>query len=244
VLIEARHGSPEPVIVIIREVIAMSRSRYSCFVPVLLSILLLFAGTLWSQRTTADVVGTITDASGAVLPNVKITIHNLDTGADFSGESDKSGEYTINQLPVGRYSMKAVTTGFKTWTVPLVTLAIGDRLRQDVQLQVGNLEQSVEVTAASPALPTHDWKEFRRFSAIRPRRNVLHAPGRESLDLAIHREFPFSETMRFQFRGEAFNVTNTASFSAPGASFGSGTFGVINSAGLGRNIQLALKLLF
>jgi hypothetical protein len=73
---------------------------------------------------------------------------------------------------------------------------------------------------------------------------VLHAPGRESLDLAIHREFPFRESMRFQFRGEAFNVTNTAAFGAPGASFGSGTFGVINSAGLGRNIQLALKLLF
>jgi hypothetical protein len=75
-------------------------------------------------------------------------------------------------------------------------------------------------------------------------RNVLHGPGRENLDLAIHREFPFREAMRFQFRAEAFNLTNTAAFGNPGGSFGSGTFGVINSAGLGRNIQLALKLLF
>jgi hypothetical protein len=75
-------------------------------------------------------------------------------------------------------------------------------------------------------------------------RNVLHGPGRENLDLAIHREFPFREAMRFQFRAEAFNLTNTAAFANPGGSFGSGTFGVINSAGLGRNIQLALKLLF
>src|SRR4051812_27481145 len=102
----------------------MSRSRFSCFVPALVSVLLLFAATLWSQRTTADVVGTVTDASGAVLPNVKVTIHNLDTGADFAAESDKSGECAISQLPVGRYSMKAISAGFKTWTVPRVALAI------------------------------------------------------------------------------------------------------------------------
>ena len=53
-----------------------------------------------------------------------------------------------------------------------------------------------------------------------------------------------AEATRLQFRAEAFNITNTAAFSNPGGSFGSGTFGVINSAGLGRNIQLALKLLF
>lgn len=75
-------------------------------------------------------------------------------------------------------------------------------------------------------------------------RNVLHGPGRENLDLAIHREFILKEEMRLQFRAESFNITNTPAFSAPGASFGSATFGVISSAGLGRNIQLALKLLF
>jgi hypothetical protein len=77
----------------------MLRTRFTCFVPALLSILLVFAPTLWSQRTTADVVGTVTDASGAVLPNVKVTIHNLDTNADFAAESDKSGEYAMSQLP-------------------------------------------------------------------------------------------------------------------------------------------------
>jgi hypothetical protein len=73
---------------------------------------------------------------------------------------------------------------------------------------------------------------------------VLHAPGRKSLDVAIHREFVPREGLRLQFRGEAFNVTNTAPFGAPSGSFGSNSFGVISSAGLGRNIQFALKLLF
>ena len=132
----------------------MSRSRFPCFVPMLVAVLLFFCTILRGQRTTADVLGTVTDASGAVLANVKVTVHNLDTAADFTGESDKSGDYAITQLPVGRYSIKAVSPGFKAWAVPQVTLAIGDRLRQDVQLQLGTLEQSVEVTAASPALQT------------------------------------------------------------------------------------------
>ena len=148
----------------------MPRSRFSCMIPPLpngpnsagarfISIftagLLLLVGTpLWAQRTTADVLGTVTDASGAVLPDVKITVHNLDTAADYTAVTEKSGDYLVTLLPVGRYSIKAVASGFKTWTVPEVTLAIGDRLRQDARLEIGNLEQSVEVTAASPALQT------------------------------------------------------------------------------------------
>ena len=68
---------------------------------------------------------------------------------DYFATSDNLGSYVITLLPVGHYSIKAVATGFKRRTVPEVTLAIGDRLRQDVY--VGSLEQSVEVTASSPA---------------------------------------------------------------------------------------------
>jgi hypothetical protein len=75
-------------------------------------------------------------------------------------------------------------------------------------------------------------------------RNVVHTPGRRSLDLAIHREFTIREQMRLQFRVEGFNITNTAPFAFPAANFGASNFGVISSAGLPRNIQLAAKLLF
>ncbi len=118
------------------------------------SLLLLFGTCLWAQGTTADVLGTVTDASGAVLPSVRVMVHNLDTGADYAAETDKNGDYLVTLLPVGRYSLKALASGFKTLTVPDVTLAIGDRLRQDVRLELGALEQSVEVTASSPALQT------------------------------------------------------------------------------------------
>src|SRR5581483_6020628 len=68
--------------------------------------------------------------------------------------SNPSGEYIVTLLPVGHYSIRVVASGFKTLVVPEVTLAIGDRLRQDVRLEVGALQQSVEVTASSPALQT------------------------------------------------------------------------------------------
>ena len=115
-------------------------------------LLLILATVMCAQSTTADVLGTITDATGGVLPGVKVTVHNLATGADYLGTSDAGGNYTVTLLPIGRYSVTVAQPGFKTWTVPGVTLAIGDRLRQDIQLEVGALGQSVEVTASSPAL--------------------------------------------------------------------------------------------
>ena len=117
-------------------------------------LLFLSADGLWAQQTTAEVLGTVTDLSGGVLPGVRVTVHNLATGGDYSATSDTAGSYAVPLLPVGRYSIKAVAPGFKTWTVPEVALAIGDRLRQDIRLEVGALEQSVEVTASSPALQT------------------------------------------------------------------------------------------
>ena len=133
----------------------LSNLAISGAVPIfVVGLLLLLATGLWAQGTTADVLGTVTDASGAVLPGVRVMVHNFDTGADYTAETDKNGDYLVTLLPVGRYSIKAVASGFKTLTVPEVTLAIGDRLRQDVRLELGALEQSVEVTASSPALQT------------------------------------------------------------------------------------------
>src|SRR5438067_6425062 len=110
--------------------------------------------SVWAQRTTADIVGTVTDATGAVMPGVKITVKNQDTGAEYSATTDSSGNYQVTLLPIGHYGMRAEASGFKAWSVPEVTLAIGDRLRQDVHLELGTVGQSVEVAGSSPALQT------------------------------------------------------------------------------------------
>jgi hypothetical protein len=106
----------------------------------------------WPQVNTADVVGTVTDESGAVLPGVTITVENLATKVVRTTLSDTTGNYLMALLPVGRYTLRVEQTGFRGWSVPEIVLAAGDRLRVDVRLEVGQLEQTVEVQSQAPAL--------------------------------------------------------------------------------------------
>ena len=90
----------------------------------------LFCGAdAMAQVTTADIVGTVTDASGAVLPNVQVTIKNLGTNIARSMATTETGNYTFSLLPIGSYSLTIEASGFKTYTVPSITLAAGDRAR-------------------------------------------------------------------------------------------------------------------
>jgi hypothetical protein len=75
-------------------------------------VLLVLATVMGAQTTTADVLGTVTDASGGVLAGAKITVHNLANGADYPATSDAAGNYMVTMLPVGRYSIKTVASGF------------------------------------------------------------------------------------------------------------------------------------
>jgi len=118
----------------------------------LLTILLLSTAT--AQVNTADIIGLVTDPSGAAMPGVKILVRNAGTGEERSTVTDSAGDYTFTLLPVGHYSLRAEQSGFKTWNVPDVALAAGDRLRLDANLAVGGVEQSVDVSAQSPALQT------------------------------------------------------------------------------------------
>jgi hypothetical protein len=75
-------------------------------------------------------------------------------------------------------------------------------------------------------------------------RNVLRAPGRVNFDVMLAKHIPITESIRLDFRTEAFNVTNTPPLGFPGATVGTPQFGVINNAGDGRIIQFGLKLNF
>jgi hypothetical protein len=73
----------------------------------------------------------------------------------------------------------------------------------------------------------------------------VRADGVRSWDFSLFKSFPIHESIRAEFRAEMFNFTNTPNFAAPGQSFGSATFGVVNSqANLPRQVQLGLKLYY
>ena len=120
----------------------------------LIGLLLTSAMPLAAQLTTAALVGTVTDGSGAVVPSAKVVIENWDTRDTRTAPVSSSGEYVFTLLPVGRYSLRIEAAGFKTYTVPRVTLAGGDRTRQDVSMEAGVVTQNVEVEGQAPALQT------------------------------------------------------------------------------------------
>lgn len=79
---------------------------------------------LQAQMSTAAVVGTMTDSSGGAVAAVKMTATNIDTGLNYSGETNSSGDFVIPALPPGRYRIQGVLTGFRTWQIPEVMLAV------------------------------------------------------------------------------------------------------------------------
>src|SRR5438876_429989 len=120
----------------------------------IISVLLAMSISVAAQVTTADVVGRVTDSSGAVLPGVTVVIENLGTCATRASVSSESVGYVFNLLPSGRYSVRFELPGFKTFTVASLVLAAGDRARIDAQMMVGALNESVNVEEQAPLLQT------------------------------------------------------------------------------------------
>ncbi|PYT23942.1 MAG: TonB-dependent receptor, partial [Acidobacteria bacterium] len=106
-----------------------------------------------AQLNTADILGTVSDSEGAVVPNVKVTAQNIATNDTKTVMTSSTGDYVFNLMIPGQYTITAEAPSFKKSTVNL-TVSAGDRARADIQLQVGDLDQVVEVVAQSPALQT------------------------------------------------------------------------------------------
>lgn len=121
----------------------------------LVAVLLFVPSSLRAQLATGDVLGTVTDTTGAVVPDAKVTITNAGTGISQSAQTGKSGEYLFTNLQIGTYKLSVEAKGFKTFTAAGLTLAVNDRARIDAKLQVGSQVETVEVEAlTAPALQT------------------------------------------------------------------------------------------
>ncbi len=109
---------------------------------------------LAAQSVSGTILGTVTDSSGSVIPNAKVTIVNEGTGLTRTVQSDANGEFTAPQLPTGHYTVLAELTGFKTLTLSNIELGVDQRARIDLKLEVGAMTESVSVEATSPLLQT------------------------------------------------------------------------------------------
>ena len=103
---------------------------------------------------TATIVGTVTDPSGAVVPNVTITITHAETGRVITSASNDAGQYVVPDIHIGHYSVKASATGFKVAERTGIVLDVDERERVDFQLVLGTTAQSVSVEANAVAVQT------------------------------------------------------------------------------------------
>ncbi len=105
-----------------------------------------------AQLTTSDILGTVTDASGAVVPNATVVITNLGTNEKRTTSTSGSGDYQFTLLPVGHYSVSVKAPGFTSSVTKDLSVEAGDRARNDVHLQTGAEATTVEVNATTPLL--------------------------------------------------------------------------------------------
>jgi hypothetical protein len=126
--------------------------RMAKYLMLPLVLLLLAAPTAFGQLTTSDILGTVTDSSGAELPNAAVTLRNLGTNAIRTTRTNGSGDYTFNLLPPGHYSLRVEAQGFKTSTTENLSVEAGDRARADARLEVGASNETISVEAQTPLL--------------------------------------------------------------------------------------------
>lgn len=120
------------------------------FLPV--ALLVLLSSNLIAQEYLAAISGTVTDSTGAVLPNVTVTAENSDTHFKTAAKTNAAGIYTVPFLTPGTYSVSVQAKGFRPAQTTGVVLHASDKALVDLSLKVGSESQSVEVTADQQTL--------------------------------------------------------------------------------------------
>src|SRR5580704_10097478 len=107
-----------------------------------------------AQLDRGTITGTVTDASGAVVPNAKIVVKNEATNATYQTATTKAGDYTAANLPAGAYDLTFEAVGMKNLVRANVVVAVSETVRLDVSLQVGESKETVTVNAVEAGLQT------------------------------------------------------------------------------------------
>src|SRR5262245_122277 len=109
-----------------------------------------------AQTYTATVTGTVSDPQGAAVPKVKVVATNQGTKLEYTARASDSGVYTIPFLPVGVYALTVEASGFKKLVSNEIKLEVNQTARVDLQLQVGGVNEIVNVTGVAPILQTEN----------------------------------------------------------------------------------------
>ena len=146
-----------------------------------LGIVLSFSLTALAQDT-ASITGTVTDPSGAAVSGAQVTLTSPDRGFNRTSHTNESGDFLFGRLPGGSDDLVVVGAGFKKYQAKGVKLAVGQKARADVALQVGAANTTVEVEGATsrrskPSRPIFPAPSPERNQPARIERTQLHPAG-------------------------------------------------------------------
>ena len=128
----------------------MSRNPRSHTLILFSGVLLLFASAKLSfTQSTATLEGTITDATGAVLPGATIVVHNQATSEERNVESDSAGVYVVPSQPVGTYRVNVTAPGMQSMVANNIPLEVGRTVQRSFTLRVASSSEVVEVTGVA-----------------------------------------------------------------------------------------------
>src|SRR5215470_11613580 len=135
----------------------MRRGKFGLQVlQALLIALAALSSPLFAQVKSSAITGTVTDSSGAILPGAKVTVTETGTGTVNTTQTNEVGQYNVPYLPIGKYTVEVTMEGFQTFRKTDIDLAGGTTLRNDVAMQLGSTNTTVEVTAEALTIQTEN----------------------------------------------------------------------------------------
>jgi hypothetical protein len=189
----------------------MTMSKSVTFVLAFLS----FGALAFGQFETSEVLGTVRDSTGAVIPKATVTLTNQGTGNRATATTDENGNYDFFNVKVGRYSIGVEQPGFSRFSATDIAVDVNARQRVDITLQVGEVSQAVEVTGAASVLET----DTSEHGQVINTQQIVELPlnGRNYADLALLSTNVHRSPMAVSFsptgtpREAAFNVNGMRS---------------------------------
>ena len=127
---------------------------------------LICAGSLFGQAVSGSLVGTVTDSTGASIPEAKIKIAEVNTGIGRSAATNTSGAYVFTNLDPGTYRVEVEQTGFRKTVRDNVIVLVNNTTRVDLELQPGVVTETVDVIASTAILQTDRADTGRKFETV------------------------------------------------------------------------------
>src|SRR3954469_17449032 len=154
----------------------------SVTLALVITSLIVLATVCVAQVDRGEIVGTVTDPSGARISGAQITLMNLQTGQSIHLTTDNEGTYSAKLLKIGTYAVSANRQGFQTTVQSTVDVAVNQSQRVDLVLKLGSASETVEVTGAAPLLQT----QSSSLGTVETERRISELPlnGRNFIQLA------------------------------------------------------------